>query len=94
MPITAAARSSSLVASDDGHRNRNRVAQPTPGPNAPRCPELDDPGDPRDTSERVNRPLIVVLAIAAVLTIGHFIQHGQDVAPTSIAQQQTVQANG
>ncbi len=79
MPITAAARS---------------LVDQTPGPDGRRCPELDDFSDPRDAGERVNRPLIVVLAIAAVLTIGHFIQHGQDVAPTSIAQQQTVHANG
>lgn len=67
---------------------------PILGPEALRCPELHDFSDLRDTNGRVNRPLIVALALAAVLTLGHFVQHGQDPAPTPMAQQQTAQASG
>ena len=67
---------------------------PILGPEALRCPELHDSSDLRDPEGWVNRPLIVALALAAVLTIGHFVQHGQGPAPTPVAQQQTAQASG
>lgn len=67
---------------------------PILGPEALRCPELHDFSDLRDANGRVNRPLIVALALAAVLTIGHFVQPGQSSAPTPVAQQQTAQASG
>jgi len=67
---------------------------PILGPEALRCPELHDFSDLRDPEGRVNRPLIVVLALAAVLTVGHFVQHGHGPAPTPVAQQQTIQASG
>lgn len=49
------------------------------GPDALRCPELHDFSDLADVV-RTNRPLVVVLAIAAMLTIGHFA-YRSDVAP-------------
>lgn len=45
-------------------------------PDALRCPELHDFSD-LSLVVRPNRPLIVALAIAAVLTIGHFAYQGQ-----------------
>ena len=66
---------------------------PILGPEALRCPELHDFSDLRGES-RVNRPLIAALALAAVLTVGHFVKHGQSSAPTPVAQQQTTQASG
>ena len=41
------------------------------GPEALRCPELHNFSD-LSVVVRGNRPLVVVLAIAAMLTIGHF----------------------
>ncbi len=73
--------------------NPNR-SWPILGPEALRCPELHDFSDLRDADRRINRPLIIALAFAAVLTIGHFVQPGQGSAPTSVAQQQTAQASG
>jgi hypothetical protein len=67
---------------------------PILGPEALRCPELHDFSDLRDPEGRVNRPLIVALALAAVLTIGHVVQHGQSPAPAPVAQAQTTQASG
>ncbi len=74
--------------------NAANQSWPVLGPEALRCPELHDFSDLRARNGRVNRPLIGVLALAAVLTIGHFVQHGEGVAPTPVAQQQTMQANG
>jgi hypothetical protein len=56
--------------------HRLSIADQVTGPEALRCPEL------HDLSEvvRGNRLLLVVLAIAAMLTAGHFVYHGQ-VAP-------------
>jgi hypothetical protein len=49
------------------------------GPDALRCPELHDFSDLSGVV-RTNRPLVVALAIAAMLTIGHFAYQGH-VAP-------------
>jgi hypothetical protein len=64
------------------------------GPDALRCTELHDFSDLRDPDGGVNRPLIIVLVIAAVLTIGHFIKPRQDLAPSPVAQHQVTHALG
>jgi len=74
--------------------NAPNQSWPIIGPEALRCPELHDFSDLRDGDGRVNRPLIAALALAAVLTIGHFAWPGQSSAPTPVAQQQTTQASG
>jgi hypothetical protein len=95
MSITAPDRSPpGFVALGNDRWNENSPTHRTLGPDALRCPELHDFSDLRDPSSRVNRPLIVVLAVAAVLTIGHFVTHDQDATPTPIAQRQTMQSNG
>ena len=57
-------------------------------PDALRCPELHDFSD-LSGIVRTNRPLVVVLAIAAMLTIGHFAYRG-DVAPMDAGVPQSV----
>jgi hypothetical protein len=74
--------------------NAPNQSWPILGPEALRCPELHDFSDLRDGAGRVNRPLIVALVLAAVLTIGHFVQPTQSPAPTPVAQQTTTQASG
>jgi hypothetical protein len=56
------------------------IADQVTGPDALRCPELHDFSD-LPWMVRANRPLIVVFAIAAMLTIGHLSYQGH-VAPT------------
>ena len=74
--------------------NAPNQSWPILGPEALRCTELHDFSDLRGADGRINRPLIAALVLATVLTIGHFVQHGQSSAPTPVAQQQTAQASG
>jgi hypothetical protein len=63
-------------------------------PDALRCPDLHDFSDLRGGNGRLNRPLLIVLAAAAVLTFGHFVYHGTDQAPVPVAEHVTATANG
>lgn len=86
--------SKSFVTECNERGEQNNLIRRTLGPEALRCPELHDFSDLRDSSGRVNRPLMIALVVAAALTIGHFVRPGQDVTPTPVADTQTVQPNG
>ena len=64
------------------------------GPEALRCPELHDFSDLRGTDGRIDRPVIIVLALAALLTIGHFLYHGLDVRNGPVADQPAQTTHG
>ena len=51
------------------------------GPESLRCPELHDFSDLPEVA-RANRPLLIVLALGAMLMIGHFAYQGH-IAPAN-----------
>jgi hypothetical protein len=64
------------------------------GPEALRCPELHDFSDLHGANGRIDRPIIIVLAVAALLTIGHFLYHGLEIGNGPIAHQQAQSTHG